>query len=73
MADGSCRMRVLADRPGCRVDLCEHGHLHVNLGAVCLRLRPREFEALRLTLNEAALDTRPTENAEPRERSDRLH
>lgn len=46
MSERPCRLRTLAREPGCRIDACEHGHVHLSLGAVTLRLRPDELDRL---------------------------
>jgi len=60
-----CRLRTLSDEPGCRIDACEHGLLHVTLGAVTLRLAPAEAARLRRGLGAATsrLDRPPSERA----------
>jgi len=46
VSDRTCRLRTLTDEPGCRIDACEHGHVHVSLGSVTLRLRPEDLGRL---------------------------
>ena len=52
-ADG-CTHRTLAAGECCRVDHCDHGTLHVTLGAVTLRLTAEQLRDVAATLEAAA-------------------
>jgi hypothetical protein len=38
-SDKVCRLEILASLPGCSVSLCEHGTVHLAIGAVTLQLQ----------------------------------
>jgi hypothetical protein len=60
-----CTPRELAAGRGCRVDACDHGTVHLTVGALTLRLSPEQLADLAATLAAAA------ERIEPPSRSDR--
>jgi hypothetical protein len=49
-----CTHRRLAEGECCRVDRCDHGTLHLSLGALTLRLSPEQLADLAETLATAA-------------------
>jgi hypothetical protein len=56
-----CRHHALAAGECCRVDRCDHGTVHVTLGALTLRLSPEQLADLAATLGRAleAVETEP--------------
>jgi len=50
----ACTHQRLADGQCCRVDRCDHGTVHVTLGAMTLRLSPDQLADLAVTLETAA-------------------
>ena len=61
-----CVRRELAADGGCRVDLCSHGTVHIAIGDVTLRLSRKGFEAVTMTLNNAAEHLDDDEQKRPR-------
>ena len=59
----TCRHRVLAAGPTCRVSLCDHETVHLDVGALTLRLSPRQLEAFANTLVAACADLGTSESA----------
>ena len=53
-SEASCHHRSLVVGSHCRVEQCSRGHIHVTLGDVTLRLRPKEFIAAATALHLAA-------------------
>ncbi|MDJ0790256.1 MAG: hypothetical protein QNK05_25975 [Myxococcota bacterium] len=53
MDSDSCRPVLLARRRSGKVQMCEHGTVHVSLGAVTLRLRAEQLQDLSSLLDEA--------------------
>jgi hypothetical protein len=49
-----CTHHALAAGQCCRVDRCDHGTVHVTLGAMTLRLSPAQLADLAATLELAA-------------------
>jgi hypothetical protein len=49
-----CTHHALAAGECCRVDRCDHGTVHVTLGAMTLRLSPEQLADLAATLEVAA-------------------
>ena len=49
-----CTHHALAAGDCCRVDRCDHGTVHVTLGAMTLRLSPEQLADLAATLERAA-------------------
>lgn len=49
-----CRPRELASGRTCRVVLCEHGTVHLHLGALTIRLSPGQLHHTVATLEAAA-------------------
>jgi hypothetical protein len=49
---GNCALKTVAANPACRIFVCEHGMIHINIGFASLRVAP---EALRL-IGEAIRD-----------------
>jgi hypothetical protein len=49
-----CRHHALAAGQCCRVDRCDHGTVHLTLGAMTLRLSPEQLADLAATLEVAA-------------------
>jgi hypothetical protein len=54
MSDTPCTHRLLAAGECCRVHRCDHGTLHLSLGALTLRLSPEQLADLAETLAAAA-------------------
>jgi hypothetical protein len=52
--DAPCTHHALAAGECCRVDRCDHGTVHVTLGALTLRLSPEQLADLAATLVRAA-------------------
>jgi hypothetical protein len=52
--DDACAQRELAAGAGCRVDQCDHGTVHLTVGALTLRLSPEQLAGLAATLAAAA-------------------
>ena len=52
--DEACAQRELAAGAGSRVDQCDHGTVHLTVGALTLRLSPEQFADLAATLAAAA-------------------
>lgn len=50
----ACRHDLLAAGEGCRVQLCDHGTIHLSLGPVTLSLHPDQLEAVASTLAAAS-------------------
>jgi hypothetical protein len=48
-----CTHHALAEGRGCRVDRCDHGTVHLTLGAMTLRLSPEQLIDLSETLGLA--------------------
>ncbi len=65
MSDSHCRPRPLAAGRTCRVSVCDHGTVHLDLGSITLRLSAEQLAATADTLATAAL-RQPA--AEPRPR-----
>jgi hypothetical protein len=63
VSEKNCKLEVLAALPGCSVSLCEHGTVHLAIGAVTLQL---QLEALAQLLTRAAAAARiaPASSAE---------
>lgn len=61
----SCDHTALVVGQHCRVEQCSHGHVHVTLGDLTLRLRPGDFIATAAALEVAArrLDTSQLESS----------
>ena len=49
-----CTHHALAAGECCRVDRCDHGTVHLTLGAMTLRLSPEQLADLAATLEAAA-------------------
>lgn len=49
-----CTHHALAAGQHCRVDRCDHGTVHITLGAMTLRLSPEQLADLAATLEVAA-------------------
>jgi hypothetical protein len=60
-----CTHHALAAGECCRVDRCDHGTVHLTLGAMTLRLSPEQLADLAGTLAAAAqrLDALPANRA----------
>jgi len=43
MNNTPCRHRTLATSTLCRIEVCEHGTIHLVLGDLTLRMKPQEF------------------------------
>ena len=52
--DDPCTHHALAAGQCCRVDRCNHGTVHLTLGAMTLRLSPEQLADLAATLEVAA-------------------
>ncbi|MBL8951887.1 MAG: hypothetical protein JNK82_13980 [Myxococcaceae bacterium] len=52
---------LLSQGPGCRVERCSCGTLHVTLGAVTLRMEPEVLQAMMPALNHAVTQLPPGE------------
>ena len=52
--DEPCTHHPLAAGQCCRVDRCDHGTVHLTLGAMTLRLSPEQLADLAATLEVAA-------------------
>ncbi len=63
-----CRRRQVADGKTCSVSTCDHGIVHVNLGAISLRVNARQLRETVDTLQEALLALESEPAAEPRPR-----
>jgi hypothetical protein len=50
----SCTHHAIAEGECCRVDRCDHGTVHVTLGALTLRLSAVQLADLAATLERAA-------------------
>jgi hypothetical protein len=48
-----CRHHTLAEGGSARVDRCDHGTMHLTLGALTLRLTPEQLADLAATLEAA--------------------
>ena len=48
-----CSHHTLAAGQGCRVERCDHGTVHLVLGALTLRLAPEQLADLAATLDTA--------------------
>ena len=53
MTRPACKFATVVARPGCSVSVCDHGLLHVAIGAVTLRLSSDSFEPIVEALREA--------------------
>lgn len=51
---GPCTHHALAEGECCRVDRCDHGTVHVTLGALTLRLSAAQLADLAATLERAS-------------------
>lgn len=51
-----CHHRILAASSVCRVRLCEHETVHLDVGALTLRLSPDQLEAVANTLAAASAE-----------------
>jgi hypothetical protein len=49
-----CAQHALAEGRCCRVDRCDHGTLHLTIGALTLRLSPEQLADLGATVEAAA-------------------
>lgn len=56
MSPSSCHRTLLAQSPQARIEACSCGIIHVNTGAITLRLAPEACEALTATLARAMLE-----------------
>ncbi len=54
--EAPCHHRILASGPACRVSLCSHQTVHVEMGTLTLRLRPDQLEAIANTLAAACAE-----------------
>ncbi len=62
----SCPHRILAAGAACRVSVCDHETVHVDVGALTLRLRPDQLEAIANTLATACAELACAEDAAER-------
>ncbi len=53
---GNCRQRVVAAGRTCRVSLCDHGIVYVDVGALTLRLSPEQLASTADTLSAACAE-----------------
>ena len=58
MSEKNCKLDVLAALPGCSVSLCEHGTVHLAIGAVTLQLQRQALTPLAELLTHAAAAAR---------------
>lgn len=56
MPPSTCHRTLLAQSPQARIEACSCGVIHVNTGAITLRLDPAACEALTTTLARAMLE-----------------
>jgi len=58
VSEKNCKLEVLAALPGCSVSLCEHGTVHLVIGAVTLQLQRHALTPLAELLAHAAAAAR---------------
>jgi hypothetical protein len=57
-SEKNCKLEVLAALSGCSVSLCEHGTVHLAIGAVTLQLQREALSPLAQMLTHAAAAAR---------------
>lgn len=63
MSRPACKLASVVSKPACSVFVCEHGLLHVAVGAMTLRLSSESLEPIVEVLNEALAELRRADAA----------
>ena len=58
-SDRPCEHRILAENSACRVTYCTHDTVHLNLGALTLRISPKQLADLGDLFAEASSALQP--------------
>ena len=65
MPKGPCRTLQIAESRVARIERCNHGTIHVHLGALSLRLSPEQLEELAEALSSASQALAPASETVP--------